>query len=101
MFIKEYLEQERISVKSAAMTLGIHPVHLHYICHRKRWASYHLCKDIERFSNGEVTIDDMLKDKPEPTVCQTCGHKYTYTVNQDRFELPDPAKLKKQKNVEK
>lgn len=75
MYLDEYLKREKIPVSHAAQILGVHPNHLYMICRKKRWAGYMLAKQIQEWTNGEVTIEDMLKDKPETPTCPTCGRK--------------------------
>jgi len=75
MFLKEYLKKEKMTIPEAASALGVHKNHLFMICRKKRFPGYPLAKEIEQWTQGEVTAEEMLKDKPQVQCCPTCHQK--------------------------
>lgn len=75
MKLREWLDKEKISTKYMAKVLDIHSNHLYLILKGERFPGYHLAKNIEEVTKGEVTVDEIIrKDVPRPR-CPCCGRK--------------------------
>ncbi len=65
MNLREYLFIKRISVKEFSEALDYSRTHLSGIVHGKLKPSKRLAKAIEKATNGEVTVTEILKEKGE------------------------------------
>lgn len=60
MKLKRWLRENKISQRKFAFDLGIHWQHLNGIVNGTRKASSKLALEIEKATNGEVTLRDLL-----------------------------------------
>jgi transcriptional regulator with XRE-family HTH domain len=63
MDLRTYLFQKRLSVTDFSDKLGCSRIHLSGVVNGKRIPSLLLAKSIEKFTNGEVTVEELLKGK--------------------------------------
>lgn len=63
MELREYLFHKRITVKKFSEMLDCTRTHLSEIIHGRRAPSRRLAKDIEQATNGEVTAEELLKER--------------------------------------
>lgn len=75
MKLQDYLERERIPISQLAKFLDVHPNHLYMIKTGKRHPGYQLAKAIQEFTNGEVTVDELVKPKEALPTCPHCGRR--------------------------
>ena len=61
MNLREYLFVHRLSVKEFSETLGYSRTHLSAIVHGKFKPSKKLAQYIEKMTNGEVKVEDLMK----------------------------------------
>ncbi len=59
--LREYLFYKEISVTDFAKKIGASRNHISQITHGKSKPSLFLARDIERFTDGEVKADDLMK----------------------------------------
>lgn len=68
MNLRVFLFNHRISVTEFSKTLGCSRIHLSEIVNERRTPSLLLAKSIERATNGEVTAEELLKEKENGSV---------------------------------
>jgi hypothetical protein len=61
MDLRTYLFNHRIKVTEFGKRINFSSIHLHKIINEERKPSLKLAKIIEEATNGEVTINDLLK----------------------------------------
>lgn len=61
MDLRTYLFIHKMKVPEFSKRINFSPSHLHGIIHKKRKLSLKLAKIIEKETNGEVTIDELMK----------------------------------------
>lgn len=85
MKLRDWLKKQRIPVASFAQVLNVHVNHLYQILGGTRYAGYALAKHIQALTDGEVTIDELVKptDPIPPLRCPTCGAK----LHKDKKDL--------------
>lgn len=59
MMLKEWFEKHKVKQVALAKALGYHQQHISQITRGLRRPSKRLAREIEAFTNGEVTIDDL------------------------------------------
>jgi len=62
MDLRRYLFEHRIKVKDFSELIGCTRIHLSGILNQKRKASIRMAKSIERFTDGEVTVNEVLPE---------------------------------------
>ncbi len=65
MALKLYLVRNRISVKKMSEDLMYGRTHLSLIMNGKSFPSARLARDIERYTNGEITVKDLRPETQE------------------------------------
>lgn len=60
MELREYLFRNRVEVKQLAQELDYCRHHLSNIVNKKSFASHRLAKEIEKITNGQVTIPELI-----------------------------------------
>lgn len=73
MKLKEYLEKEKISMAQLARHLECHVQSVRAYIHCKRVPSYEMAKEIQAFTQGEVSVDEIMESKPIKPKCPCCG----------------------------
>ena len=72
MELKQYLLDKNLTIAYVAEQLGIHRNHLSSIVNRRHPPGPMLAKEIVRFTNGDVLLEDLLIEKK---FCPCCGRK--------------------------
>ena len=99
MLLKDYLLKEGISIAQLAYYMNRHPNHISRIIKRIQRPSMSLAERIIEFTNGQVTLDEILPEKPQYCKCPHCGQD----MQNDRVrqyvkrELPDMTLSEKYK----
>jgi transcriptional regulator with XRE-family HTH domain len=60
MRLTDYLDSKNISKAQFSRLIGISPMHLSNICNRRRNPSVPLIKRIQKYTDGEVSMDDLF-----------------------------------------
>lgn len=79
MELDEYLFRNKISLKKAAYELNICYTYLHDIKSKRVKAGQRLAKSIEKWSNGNITVDTLINTLPQKC-CPHCGKKMSRTA---------------------
>ena len=61
MDLREYLFRKRISILDFSKIVECSRTHLSEMVHGRRIPSKRLARDIEKATNGEVTIEELMK----------------------------------------
>jgi transcriptional regulator with XRE-family HTH domain len=61
--IKEYLKKNRLTAVQFCKDVGLSNTHLQHIYNRKRYPSRELCQRIYQYTDGYVTVKDLLNIK--------------------------------------
>lgn len=75
MNLKDYLKDHQIKINDLAKKLGIDRSHLSGVIHKRYIPSYSLAKAIEKFTNSNVLVDDLIPPKEEAKFCPCCKQK--------------------------
>lgn len=63
MKLKDYLKLHDLTQMSLARKLGIHKSHIYVIVNERQRPSIDLAREIVKITNGEVTIEDLIKER--------------------------------------
>ncbi|MDD4989615.1 MAG: hypothetical protein PHV42_04295 [Candidatus Pacebacteria bacterium] len=74
MRLIDYLKKEHISRAKFARMLRLHAPTVRSYVSGYRFPSYQTSKAIEAITEGEVTIDDLMENRPKPQRCPTCDN---------------------------
>ena len=72
MKLKEWLKKEKISAVKLAKMLDVHPQTIYSYIAGTRYPKYEMIKNIQRISNGDVTMGDLLPSKKLCKYCANC-----------------------------
>lgn len=75
MDLKDYLKDHQIKINDLAKKLGIARNHLSGVVNKRYIPSYSLAKAIEKFTNRNVLVDDLIPPKEEAKYCPCCKQK--------------------------
>lgn len=75
MHLKDYCKKNNITLQSVAKAVGMGYTHFNNCLNNfnGRKFSLTMAREIERFTDSEVTIDDLIP-KIKPDICDKCGH---------------------------
>lgn len=65
MDLRRYLFEHRLKIKEFSDLIGCSRVHISGVLHNRRKPSLMMAKAIEKATNGEVTAEELLKDKED------------------------------------
>jgi len=71
--IDEYLKRHKMKMAHLADHLDCHPQTIRAYIKQLRWPSYAMAKRIEEWTEGEVTVEDLMLTKPAKPRCECCG----------------------------
>lgn len=74
MDLKQYFLDKNLVIAHVAEKLGVHRNHLSAIVNKRYLPGKMLAKEIVRFTNGEVRLEDLLPEETKK-VCPCCGRK--------------------------
>lgn len=73
MKLFEWLAREKISKRHLAAQIGVHENHIYKIVKGDFFPSYQVAKRIQEYTNGEVTVDELIRKKASFPRCPHCG----------------------------
>lgn len=75
MKLEEYLKKENMTQSRFARQIGYTSSAIAKVVRGEREPGMSLCKAIEDYTGGEVTIEEMLADRRLRTTCPCCGKR--------------------------
>lgn len=75
MKLIDYLKREKLTYVEFAKHLDCTPITLFKILKGFHFPRIGLARMIVELTDGEVTLEDIYKDKPKKPLCPHCGHK--------------------------
>lgn len=76
--MKAYLFKYDLPVKQFASDLGISTSYLYQLLRKERKPSLELALKIEQYTNGEVSVQELLEEKPEIVAKNPIEEKIKY-----------------------
>ncbi len=86
MLIDEYLKKHKMKMAHLANHVDCHAQTIRAYIKGIRWPGYEMAKRIEIFTEGEVTVDELMASRPPRPRCPCCGR---YILQKNREEEDD------------